>query len=74
MSQRKEIIVIEPGARIHKEAFATAPMVCPYCGGRGVFYSDSIYGQFEEQCPDCKGAGEVMAMVTIDWKPNIKIQ
>lgn len=50
----------------------TAPMTCPYCGGRGVFYHDRIYGQLEERCPDCAGSGEISAMVTIDWRPNIK--
>lgn len=70
MSRRQTMIVIEPDGRIHKEAFITAPMVCPYCNGRGWFQADR---QDEtEECPDCKGTGEVVAMVTIDWKPNIK--
>lgn len=45
------------------------PMVCPYCGGKGWFYS----GQKEPEtivCPDCQGTDEVVALVTIDWKPN----
>lgn len=71
MSKKRTMIVIEPDGRIHKEAFMTAPMVCPYCNGKGWFYS----GEKEPEtipCPDCEGTGEVVAMVTIDWKPNIK--
>lgn len=37
MSKKRTMIVIEPDGRIHKEAFMTAPMVCPYCNGRGGF-------------------------------------
>ena len=56
MSKKRTVIELEPEGRIHKEAFMTAPMVCP------VFTN----------CPDCEGTGEVVAMVTIDWKPNLK--
>ncbi len=40
MSQRKEILILEPSGRIHKEAFCTRPMVCPYCNGRGWFHTN----------------------------------
>jgi len=70
MSNRKEMIVIEPDARIRKEVFCTKPMTCPYCNGRGGFIRDNAYGQTEDACPDCDGTGEVIALVTIDWKPN----
>lgn len=69
MSKRKEMIVIEPDGRIHKEAFCTRPMICPYCGGKGWFYTL----QHEPEtvpCPDCEGTGEVIALVTIGWRPN----
>ena len=73
MSKKRTMIIIEPEDRIHKEAFMTAPMTCPYCNGRGYFMSENTPdGPFREQCPDCAGTGEVAAMVTIDWKPNIK--
>lgn len=73
MSRRQTMIVIEPDGRIHKEAFITAPMVCPYCNGRGFFMEPILPSvDMKKECPDCKGAGEVVAMVTIDWKPNIK--
>lgn len=68
MSKRQESIIIEPGGRIHKEAFCTRPMTCPYCGGKGWFYNG--IGMPEITCPDCEGSGEVIAIVTIDWKPN----
>ena len=35
----------------------------------GWFYS----GEHEPEtvpCPDCEGSGEVIAFVTIDWRPN----
>lgn len=70
MSKRKQIVEVEPEGRIHKEAFATAPMTCPYCNGRGGFPIDTVDGPSIEECPDCKGTGEVIAVITIDWKPN----
>lgn len=73
MSRRQTMIVIEPDGRIHKEAFITAPMVCPYCNGREFFMEPILPSvDMKKECPDCKGTGEVVAMVTIDWKPNIK--
>lgn len=70
MSRKKEMIILEPDGRIHTEGFASAPMRCPYCNGRGGFPVDTPEGPAEEECPDCKGAGEVYAFVTIEWKPN----
>lgn len=72
MSRKRTIIEVEPGSRIRNEAFATAPMVCPYCNGRGGFAVDRAGGAAFESCPDCEGTGEVIALVTIDWKPNKK--
>lgn len=72
MSKKRTMIIIEPDGRIRKEAFMTAPMTCPYCNGRGGFSIDTPKGPDFEPCPDCHGTGEVAAMVTIDWKPNIK--
>lgn len=69
MSQKREMIILEPDGRIHKEGFYSRPMTCPYCNGRGCFDS----GQREPEtvvCPDCEGTGEVIAFVTVDWKPN----
>ncbi len=70
MSNRKQIITIEPESRIRKEAFATSPMTCPYCRGYGGFTHDTPDGPKLHECPDCDGTGEVIAFVTIDWKPN----
>lgn len=69
MSNRKEIIILEPDVRIHKEAFCSRPITCPYCGGRGWFDSGKLDPE-TIPCPDCEGTGEVIALVTIDWKPN----
>lgn len=71
MSNRKEIIEIVPGDRIHDEAFCTRPMTCPYCNGLGFFNADTFNrGDGAIACPDCGGTGEVKAHVTIEWKPN----
>lgn len=72
MSRKRTIIEVEPGERIHSEAFATAPMECPYCGGRGGFPVYGPKGPDFENCPDCEGTGEVRALVTIEWKPNLR--
>ena len=73
MSKKRTMIIIEPDGRIHKEAFMTAPVACPYCGGRGFFMEQILpMVDIKKDCPDCEGTGEVVAMVTIDWKPNIK--
>ena len=73
MSKRREIIILEPDDRIRKEAFSSRPIVCPCCGGRGGFITGIPGGSYMKDCPDCEGTGEVIALVTIDWKPN-KIQ
>lgn len=73
MSAKKEMIILEPEGRIHKEGFCSRPMTCPYCGERGGFIKDAPGGSYKMECPDCEGTGEVIALVTIDWKPN-KIQ
>lgn len=70
MSKKKQIVELEPSGRIHSEAFVSAPMTCRYCNGRGGFPIDTVDGPSIEECPDCKGTGEVIAVVTIDWKPN----
>lgn len=71
MSKKRTVIELEPEGRIHKEAFMTAPMVCPYCNGRGFFMEPLLPGvDVKKDCPDCEGTGEVVALVTIDWKPN----
>lgn len=70
MSNKKQIVEIEPPRRIHNEAFVSAPMTCRYCNGRGGFPIETADGSSMEECPDCKGSGEVVALVTIDWKPN----
>lgn len=70
MSKKKEMIILEPEGRNLKEGFCSRPMTCPYCGGKGYFFEG--LGLPETECPDCEGTGEVIALVTIDWKPNKK--
>lgn len=69
MSKRREMIILEPSGRIHKEAFSSRPVSCPYCHGKGYFPATQRQPR-ETMCPDCEGTGEVIALVTIDWKPN----
>ena len=71
MSRKREMIILEPDGRIRKEGFCSRPMTCPYCGGKGWFYSDEREPE-PIPCPDCEGTGEVAALVVIDWKPNKK--
>lgn len=69
MSTKKEMIILEPAGRIHKEEFCSRPMTCPYCHGIG-YFPPTKHQPWETMCPDCEGTGEVIALVTIDWKPN----
>lgn len=69
MSTKKEMIILEPARRIHKEEFCSRPMTCPYCHGIG-YFPPTKHQPWETMCPDCEGTGEVIALVTIDWKPN----
>ena len=69
MSKRQTIIAIEPPQRIRKEVFETQAVTCPYCNGQGGFPRRDASGSYMERCPDCDGAGEVFAVVTVDWQP-----
>lgn len=69
MSKKSEIIMLEPKERIREEKFSSRPMTCPYCHGRG-YFPPTKHQPWEIGCPDCDGSGEVIALVTIDWKPN----
>lgn len=71
MSARVTTIMIEPPDRIHTEGFVSNGHQCRYCRGRGRFYSD-IPNAGTIECPDCGGTGEVMAVVTVEWKPGHK--
>lgn len=68
MSKKHDMIILEPEGRVHKESFCSRPVSCPYCGGKGEFFNGP--GQPETICPDCEGTGEIIALVTIDWKAN----
>lgn len=65
------MIILEPESRIRKEGFCSRPVMCPYCGGKGFFMEPFLpHADIKKECPDCEGTGEVIAIVTIDWKPN----
>lgn len=72
MSEKQTIINLVPPRLLYKEVLATAPMACPYCKGSGGFIQDSVFGQFKKECSECMGSGEVMAVVTVEWKPATK--
>lgn len=69
MSKRRETIDLEPESLSQHEGFCSRPMTCPCCGGRG--YHHTLQKDPETlECETCEGTGEVVAMVTIEWKPN----
>ena len=68
MSKKKTIINLTPPGRIRTEGFISKGHICGYCNGKGWFYSN-LHQDNIEQCPDCGGSGEVMAFVTVEWKP-----
>lgn len=71
MSNKQTTINLVPPGRLHKEGFVSKGHVCGYCHGRGWFYGP--LGTNEPVvCPDCGGTGEVVAFVTVDWKPRTK--
>lgn len=69
MSKKETTVIITPPGRLRTEGFVSTGHQCGYCLGKGWFYGPM--GKEEETivCPDCGGAGEVMAMVTVEWKP-----
>lgn len=73
MQEYKTIINLTPPGRIHKEGFVSKGHVCGYCHGKGWFHGD-LHTDETVPCPDCGGSGEVMAIVSIDWKPSNKVK
>lgn len=71
MSERTETITLRPPERIHRERIVSAGYKCRYCNGRGYFPPADDHEE-PAVCPDCEGSGEVVAMVTVDWKPRIR--
>lgn len=45
---------------------------CEYCHGYGGFAGDEQRGIAWRECPVCKGAGMMDAIVTIKWRPSKK--
>lgn len=71
MSKKQTMISLAPPGRISTEGFVSKGHVCGYCHGKGWFYGD-LHKDEVEPCPDCGGSGEVMAVVTVEWKPAMK--
>ena len=71
MSEKTETITLKPPERLRREGMISAAYRCWYCDGRGWFPSLDDR-EAPEMCPDCEGTGEVMAVVTVDWKPRIR--
>lgn len=69
MSKKQTIINLEAPGRLHKEGFVSKGHVCGYCRGKGQFYGSQNKDE-TVICPDCGGTGEVMAVVTVEWKPG----
>lgn len=67
MSTKETVLVLRPPERLRTEGFVSRGHVCGYCHGRGYFLGDR---DTTVQCPDCGGTGELMAVLTVEWKPN----
>lgn len=67
MSAKETTVVLKPPKRIKKEGFISRGHVCGCCHGKGYFYADQ---NGTTTCPGCQGTGELMAVVTVEWKPN----
>lgn len=84
MSKRKEIIILaapeglspsrsRDGQVAAREMFCSPGHVCTYCKGNGWFWSEDEQGEStKEDCPVCKGSGELDAVVTVEWKESNK--
>ena len=73
MSKKKTIINLTPPGRIHKEGFVSKGHVCGYCHGLGWFNGD-LLSDVTVPFSVCVGSGEVMAIVSIVWKPSNKVK
>lgn len=80
MSERKEIIEITAPAYITpqkakiqaRELFCVPGFVCNYCKGNGWFWGEDDKGErIKNDCPVCKGSGELDAVITVEWKAKV---
>ena len=72
MSKKKTIIEITPEATAEREAMVVEPMTCPCCHGAGGHDNPLKHpSEAWETCSRCRGAGEVKAIVTIDWTAGL---
>lgn len=73
MSKRRMMIELEPSLVLKTEVFAGTPCMCPMCRGTGVgtvrVKEDGSFELNDGPCDGCAGSGEVMAVVTVEWKP-----
>lgn len=70
MSEKVTTIQLRAPERLRNEAFVSRGHVCGYCHGKGWFYGKPFERYpVREVCPDCGGSGELMAVVTVEWKP-----
>lgn len=69
MSAKETTVVLKPPERIRNEGFVSRGHSCGYCHGKGSFHGER---DMIVTCPDCEGTGELMAVVTVEWKPNIR--
>ncbi len=75
MTTLKHLVELTPPDIGHCEERLESPsMECGYCHGHGSFIYDERWGEDVIRiCPVCKGAGRVVAEVTIKWKPSNNI-
>lgn len=71
MSKVKRTVELQPPKYDQSKELLTSPgHVCGYCHGRGYF--SGLYEENETICPVCDGAGQVDAIITVEWKPGKK--
>jgi len=73
MSKQKHIIIVEPdkySANIERMTFGNYK--CPACGGSGHFVEQIGRDEYKTtECSFCSGTGNVKAIVTIEWLPDM---
>lgn len=68
MSTMRESIMLAAPDRAGTEHYFSRPQTCRYCGGSGHF-APSGPDDRAPICPDCHGAGKMVAVVDITWVP-----
>lgn len=76
MSKQQPILFVQPPMFPKEqpvERMELGGFKCTYCHGNGWFWGTDDYGErVKEECPVCKGEKKLKAVVTIEWKEDVK--